>query len=778
MNSKDDFLKKLLLTFKLEAQEHTNVMSLSLIKLEKESNIESQVNLIEIILREAHSLKGAARSVNMSEIESICQSLESVFVALKRQQLPLSETLINSSHKAIEILDSITSNIGDESYSSKKSKVSSIVRQLENVFKVSMPVVQVVKEAEIVENIKNNNDNQNIEQKTDSESIQNIEPIEKPFIIEKNYKIDTVRLSTRKLDAILLKTEELLSVKLITEQRAIDLKELELQLNQWKKQWNIIQPELQKNQQLTENKSKLNKHSNNPRILDFLEWSNNYVKSLESKITKISKAAETDRRLVGGMVDSLLSDMKKIVMLPISSLLEIFPKIVRELSHDQGKNVELIVSQADIEIDRRILEEIKDPLIHLIRNSIDHGIESSSERELKKKPSCAKVSISIIQNNSSSVELIISDDGAGVDLKKLKQTVLKLGLSTQEDIEKLSDSEILNFIFYSGVSTSPIITDISGRGLGLAIVSEKIEKLGGTISVKSNKDIGTTFHLLLPITLTTFHGLIIRLQEHLFVIPVMNVERVTRINKENIKTIENKETIQLQRQVISFVRLSDILELKRKDPEGSDSKFILVVVLKIAEKCVAFEVDEVLSEQEVLVKSLGKQLKRIRNIIGATILGTGRVVPIINTSDLIKSAIKFAALSTKPSIAIQKEEVKRKSILIAEDSITARTLVKNILESAGYKVQTAVDGLDALTILKTEAFDLVISDIDMPRMSGLDLASKIRADKKLSNLPIILVTALEKREDKERGIDVGANAYIVKSSFDQSNLLEVVQRLI
>jgi two-component system chemotaxis sensor kinase CheA len=202
------------------------------------------------------------------------------------------------------------------------------------------------------------------------------------------------------------------------------------------------------------------------------------------------------------------------------------------------------------------------------------------------------------------------------------------------------------------------------------------------------------------------------------------------------------------------------------------------VVLGVAGKRVAFWVDEILDEREVLVKSLGPQLSRVRNIAGATVLGTGTVAPILNVHDLMKSAVRAAAAPSRVAAATEEVQTKQKSILVAEDSITARTLVKNILETAGYQVKTAVDGLDALTALRTEAFDLVVSDVDMPRMSGFDLAAKIRSDKKLSELPVVLVTALESREDRERGIDVGANAYIVKSSFDQSNLLEVIRRLI
>jgi two-component system chemotaxis sensor kinase CheA len=260
------------------------------------------------------------------------------------------------------------------------------------------------------------------------------------------------------------------------------------------------------------------------------------------------------------------------------------------------------------------------------------------------------------------------------------------------------------------------------------------------------------------------------------------VDRVIRVSQEEIKTVENRETILHNGQTILLVRLCDVLGIPRKiaagDAAGAPRGSVLtVVVLASAEKRIAFTVDEIVNEQEVLVKSLGKQLSRVRNIAGATILGSGKTVLILNVPDLLKTAIKVgvAPLVAKAAAEVEPEE---KSILVVEDSITTRTLLKNILESVGYNVKTAVDGIDGITTLKEGAFDLVVSDVDMPRMNGFDLTAKIRSDKKLSELPVVLVTALESRTDKERGIDVGANAYIVKSSFDQSNLLEVIRRLI
>jgi len=342
----------------------------------------------------------------------------------------------------------------------------------------------------------------------------------------------------------------------------------------------------------------------------------------------------------------------------------------------------------------------------------------------------------------------------------------------------MTEQELLSLVFESGVSTSPLITEISGRGLGLAIVRERVASIGGEVSLETRLGRGTTFRIVLPVSMATFRGLVVRSDERLFVLPLANVERALRVSRKDIKTVENRETLELDGKTVSFVRLAEALELRRKKEGGDANGKMPVVVLRSGEARIAFQTDEVLSEQEVLAKGLGPQLARVPNVTGAALLGTGKAVPILNVADLIKSAVKVRAVGpAEPATPLAGTE-KIKSILLAEDSITARTLLKGILEAAGYRVKAAVDGTDALAALRSEEFDLLVSDVDMPRMNGFDLTAKIRGDKKLSDLPIILITALESREDRERGIFAGANAYIVKRSFDEGNLLEVIRRLI
>ncbi|MCK4344877.1 MAG: hybrid sensor histidine kinase/response regulator [Bacteroidales bacterium] len=785
MNKKEEeFKKRLLATYKIEADEHLKAISSGLLELEKVKNFKDQVKVVETIFRETHSLKGASRAVNLRDIETVCNSLESIFGSWKQKKIKPPPRFFDKLHDAIDFMTEALSTPEIDEVKIK-DHVPKILEQLNEV--------------EVEQN--------GGEKKTEDVSALEIEPIltqtpgkeqlekEKPEIVEKEPQLkrekqataETVRISKAKLNSLLMQTEEMLSTKLKLIQHSADIQDIRSILAQLKKGFTKL---LQENRNIRQ--SKKNKSDNHHRALiqfskQLETWEKNYdiVKLMENKLSELIKSTGQDQRSVGRMVDNLLDEMRNVLMLPFSSLLEIFPKFIRDLARDQGKRVDLVIEGAENEIDRRILEEMKDPLIHLVRNCIDHGIEKPEERVKNKKPPSGKVVISVTQLPGNKVEILISDDGAGIDLSKVKEKAVKEGIISEKEKKELTDQEAEALIYHSGISTSPIITDISGRGLGLAILREKVDALGGTVSMKSELHKGTTFCVNLPLTQATFRGIFVQVSEETFVIPTANVERTLRIKQNEIKMVENKQTISLNGSTISYIHLSDVLELRRKvrnlpDMPGREEKAdtIQVLILGAGDSRIAFGADEILKEQEVLVKYLGNPLSRVRNIGGATVLGSGKVVPILNVSDLLKSAVTGAVPVERAAEAEREEEAKQKSVVVAEDSITARMLLKDILESAGFLVKTAVDGAEALSFLREGDFDILVSDIDMPRMDGFELTSKIRADKKLGELPVVLVTALKSREDKERGMEVGANAYIEKSTFTPQNLLSVVSKLV
>lgn len=781
-NAKDDFLKKLLATFKLEAEEHLNAITAGLLELEKSGDAQDQGKVVETVLREAHSLKGAARAVTLTEAEQICQSLEGVFSALKGEKIEAIPEMFDTLHRAVDFLSGIIGSPGEKRSALPEDQVTNIIEQLARI-EAGEPEIPKDLHAEkgLVEKYRE-------KAKAGSagrEPIEIITPEPEPLSgddrpeARKRPLSGSVRIPMEKLDALLVQTEEMLLIKHAVSQRAQDITDILRTVEAWRNSWAKRYPDLRDIRKTFETEGARGEdalfHARIGTLLELSDATSAHLTSVESRITGLRKSVITDLYALESMLGVLLDNVKEMIMLPFSMLLEVFPKFARDLSRDQGKEATLSIKGEEIHVDRRILEEIRDPLMHLVRNCIDHGIETTNERLKHNKPQRGTVTIEVSRENTSKVKVCVSDDGQGIDVEKLKTAVVKRGIMPEKAVKKLTGHEALSLIFESGVSTSSIITDISGRGLGLAIVKEKVGKIGGSISVETHRFQGTSFSIIFPAMLASHRGILVRVEGEEFIIPTAHVERVVRINRDEIKSVENRAAFSINGRMVPCVRLGDILGVPPK--EKKEGEYIQVVILGTGEEGIGFEVDRVEYVEEILVKEFSKNLSRVKNISGATILGTGKVVPILNAADLAKSAIGAPAVSAKAPVSVKSEEEKR-SLLVVEDSITSRMLLKNILEAAGYTVKTAVDGIDGFTTLKEGNYDLVVSDIDMPRLNGFGLTAKIRADKKLSNLPVVLVTALESREDRERGIDAGADAYIVKSSFDQTILIDIIRRLI
>ena len=777
---KEEFLARLRETFRVEAAEHIEAISAGLLVIERASDAE-RPSIVERVFREAHSLKGAARSVNLADVEALCLALESIFAAAKREELSLSTAMLDAIHPALAVLATLCKNPSVPPSPDSKQKQQEAVAALEGIARgvtdgrENMPAIAAVLGPPVV----------GAPPASATEAPPRQEAKEPAATAEPTAVVsasggaapapaasatahaaapDTVRVSTQKLGAILLEAEELVGAKLAASGRAVELRALAADLTDWNQR---------RVRQVAQQRRGAEKTT---AVSELLESELLYTRTIENSLRKLAGAAHQDALALAVITGRLLDDTKKVLLLPCSYLLGALPGIVRDLARDQGKQADLLVQGEDIEIDRRVLDELKDPLVHLLRNSIDHGIEKPEARRELHKPSRGTVTIAVKPVEGNRVELTVSDDGAGIDAGQVSRAAVHLGLIAADEAAHLTEAEVTRLVFHSGLSTSPIITDLSGRGLGLAIVREKVEKLGGSLTVISTPGLGVTFRMLVPLSLATFRGVLVGVAGGTFAIPTGNVVRVTRVKPDDIKTVENRQAIALGERAVSLVRLRDVLDLAGPDGPANGAARPVVVV-HAAGRQVAFLVDEVQGEQEVMVKSLGQQLARVRNIAGASISGSGAVIPILNVVDLVESAIAAGAPGPLPAVSDSAPE-RRRRLLIAEDSITARTLLKGILEGAGYEVVATVDGMDALTRLKTEPFDLVVSDVDMPRMNGFDLTAKIRADKKLGETPVVLVTALGSQQDREYGIEVGANAYIVKSDFDQSNLLEIVRRFL
>ena len=775
----EEFLIQLRQAFTVEADKHVQAMTSGLLELEKAAEPNQRKELVETIFREAHSLKGAARAVTRTDIEAVCQALESVFAGWQRQKFSVAVETFDTLNRAIDLVARRLRVPDLHGSATEQSEVTSMVRQLGGMGSAGLSPQPVPASPSAPSPPPPPLPESGASPRTPpaAASVPTKRPEPEPAVMsaapeaEALQLSETVRISMSKMDSLLRQAEELVAVKLTTAQHAMELRAFADVINEWRKQWTKVR-ELAPGDLAAQSPAALAK------VGDFLKWNQDYMRSLEKRLDTLAKATARDARSVSGLIDDLLADAKRLVMLPFATLLDLFPKLVRDLARDQGKKVTLQLRGRDVEIDKRILQEMKDPLIHLVRNCIDHGLELPADRAAASKPPDGSLTLSITQLDASHVEIVVADDGAGIDVEKVKASAVRSGVLSEEAATRLDAQAALALIFRSGVSSSPIITEISGRGLGLAIVREKAERLGGQVSVETKPGQGTTFRIRLPVTLATFNGILVSAGGQSFVIPTAGVERIVRVGREEIQTVENRETIALNGHAVALVRLNEVLELPPRGP-AKESRYTEVVVLGTGEKRVGFALDAVLGEQDVLVKTLGKPLLRVRNIAGATVLGSGTPVLILNTADLLKSAIRLAGSSPSRAAATETPTKARdRHVLVTDDSVTSRMLFKNILESAGYQVATALDGLDAWTLLKSGDFDLLLSDVEMPRMDGFDLTAKVRADARLAELPVVLVTALASREHQERGIDVGANAYIVKSGFDQSNLLDVIRRLI
>ena len=774
-----EFRQRLFSIFQTEAQEHTQNICAGLLELEQ-ADPAVQPPLVESVFREIHSLKGAARAINLPLIEALCQALENIFSVWKNSQLIPDTELFDLFQQTLDALNRFLLTARPDQPNQDRTASKDLISRLEQALLSHRHETAGQKPSTTPPP-----QGPAVEPPSAQESKQTVTPPAEEEKKTLSLPTETVRVATDKLSHLLLQSEEMLAAKLAASQQVKELRKMDASFSTWKKEWAKTLPLVHELRTLLHRSQSTNCHlpqQNQEQTLEkliaFFDWNEQVVNKLKEQHIQRKKSFERDSRTLNNMVNALLDDMKQVLMFPFSSLLELLPKVVRDLSRSTGKQVEVHISGGEIEIDRRILDEMKDPLVHLIRNCIDHGIEPPEKRADKHKPQMGTITVTVTLKDNT-VELVVADDGGGLSSEAIRTVLRRQNPFDTQKIDALPDSDVYAYVFQSGISTSPIITEISGRGLGLAIVREKVEKLGGSIQVESQPDQGTRFLIILPLTVATFRGILVQSAGREFIVPTIYVERVLRLTPEDIGSAENRETLSLDGQPVALVGLDHVLDLVPQQIRPHDTSHIQALVLSVAETQIAFVVEAIHSEQEVLFKSLGPQLTRVRNISGATVLGSGRVTPILNVPDLFKSAVK-SSLRSHLSLhaSVEGDNPTSAKVLIAEDSITTRTLLKNILETSGFIVTTAVDGQDALTKLRNSHFDILVSDVEMPHLNGFELTSRIREEKALEDLPVVLVTALASEEDRERGIDVGANAYIVKSNFDQSDLLDVMTRLL
>jgi two-component system chemotaxis sensor kinase CheA len=712
----DAFLAQLRATFRAEAEEQVNAVESGLEAIGAARDAEWRPELVETVFRAVHSLKGAARSVGLGAIEAFCQLLEEEFARWKREGGAPPPGDLDQARSLLGELDAALRAMGGGARAASADE----------------PAPRAAAEPD-----------------------------------------ESVRVSLSRLAGRLAAAEEMLTVKLRSRRIAEELQSLGDWFHDWRRQWQRVEPAALTGRRRARAAGAALSADDADALLRFLDWNLDQVQRLQDRVEQLAREAGGDRRHVGRLVDELLHESKTLLLSPFATITRGMRRLVDDLALEEGKQVELAVHGEEVEIDRRVLQEIKDPLIHLLRNAIDHGIEPPGERTASGKPARASIVLEIARLDAGKIALRLADDGRGLDLERVKRAAVAQGLLAAKEAESLDDAHAAELVFRGGFTTAPGITRVSGRGLGLAIVREKVERLGGAVSIASRPGGGTRVEMLLPTTLATIRGVLVEAGGLPFVIPGVQVERVALVDPADVRSVEGREAVAIGARTVALAELRAILELPDAAP-AAEARFPVVVVGQ-GEQRVAFAVDEVVEELEVLAKPLLPPLKRVRNVSGATVLASGRIAPILNVADLVKSARRGAPF--RAAGAVPAAPPAAKGVLIAEDSITSRMLLKGLLESAGYRVRTASDGMEALLLLRSDRFDVVISDVDMPRLDGFGLTQRIRADARTAALPVILVTTVDTDASRERGIDAGANAYVVKSRLDQADLLDAVRRL-
>ncbi len=797
MDPDGEFRKKLLATFREEADEHLTEMIGDLLAIEK-ADPENVAEHIERAYRKTHSLKGAARAVQLREIESVCQNMETVFSAMKKGQYTPDAEAFDLFHEAITVVRNLMGE--GEPAGGSASEINRRIRMLEggdgkrvNGIKsregTKEPAIPSPPGGDGVSRIADpkkekmppiiHEDSPEGAAIADgSDPVPGLSPTDRGFSLPAHKDTRTVRVAADKLDRLITGSDNLLSTRLFIAHRLLELEEMTTRFGIWRWNHTLVSNDLHHLRETSFGKQRTELPPDLvlplQRIVEFLEYNREFVAALQHDLGAHIHETEIDQSALEASTKTISDLIHDAVLLPIASVLVPFNGLVRDYSRKSGKQVDLVIEGGEIEMDRRIIEALKDSIMHLIHNSIDHGIEYPDIRALKKKPERGTVRIRVVPLSGSKVNIEISDDGTGIDPAGIRRVARERGFITQKEEADLSDSQILWLVFKSGLSTSPIITDLSGRGLGLAIVEDTATRLGGKVSIASETNTGTTIRITVPVRLATLRGVIVKSANQRFVLPMQQVKQVMRVGTDAIVSEGDGQSLLFEGGMIRTIRLADALGIHTTPSPEEGRTHVPVIILAYGAGQIACIVDEVEQVQEIVIRPLGSQLRRVKRITGAVLLGDGSLALVLDPLELIQESLKGTPVTARKVPG----RFKQKNVLVVEDSVTSRTLLQTLIERAGYHVRTANDGIEAFAIIKQHQIDIVVSDIDMPRMNGFTLTEKIRADERLSHLPVVLVTSLDSPEDQKHGLAVGADAYIVKSSFERRGILDVIATLL
>lgn len=758
--------ERLLAAFQVEYQEHLEAIRKLVDELVRRTE-GSGIAQLDETFRRAHSLKGAARAVDLLPVEQLSHRLETLFARIRSGQMRLDKDLSGIITQTLDsIEDWVTAFVGGQTPPDTSATLAMIEAWLEGERPAAEPpAIPAIPEvpAEIAAAVP-----APVSPPPPAATVPEPpclpEPPKSPVLAE-----ETVRVRAQHLDRLLRSSNELLTETMNQRNVTDGLLEIDRRVGELDKQW----------RRLRKMAAAFARDLDDPDRAG--QW-DRHAEAMEQQLRVVARHARLSRRQqqrTGWTLRQLAADLQQEVrdarMVPAESVFAGFRKMVRDIARESGRQVEVQVAGLEVEADRMVLQGLKDPVMHLLRNALAHGVETPAERVAAGKDATALVGLSFTVSDGRLV-LNVEDDGRGLDFDAIRAKAMDLGLFTAEEAAELSRQTLVDLIFDPGFSTNRSVNDLSGRGMGLSVVREAVTMMNGTVEVLPRDPAGTRFRISLPLSVSTQRLFLVGCQGHTYALPTEGIDRLHRVPAEAVKTVEGKSVVYLGNQQLPLLSLAHLLALGETAVKVSRN-VVPLMVLKNGDRRVGVAVDEFLSIREALVKDIGIPAAMGTMVAGGMLLEDGDVALVLNPFEIVETFRKSGSIRVLTTVE-KPAERRVPVILVVDDSLTTRTLEKSILEAHGYVVRLAVDGIEALAKLRAEHVDLVISDIQMPRLDGFGLLQAIKGDQALKKLPVILVTSLEAREDRERGLALGADAYVVKRKFDQKELLETIGQIL
>ncbi|WQS45367.1 chemotaxis histidine kinase/response regulator CheAY2 [Helicobacter pylori] len=794
-----DDLQEIMEDFLIEAFEMNEQLDQDLVELEHNPE---DLDLLNRIFRVAHTIKGSSSFLNLNILTHLTHNMEDVLNRARKGEIKITPDIMDVVLRSIDLMKTLLVTIrdtGSDTNNGKENEIEEAVKRLQAITSQNLEgAKERTKEAPQKE-VKEKAKEEIKENKAKAPTAEN-PASDNPLADEPD--LDYANMSAEEVEA---EIERLLNKRQEAdkERRAQKKQEAKQEVTPTKEPPKTETPKAPKTE--TKAKAKADTEENKAPSIGVEQTVRVDVRRLDHLMNLIGELVLGKNRLIRIYSDveerydgeKFLEELNQVVssisavttdlqlavmktrMQPVGKVFNKFPRMVRDLSRELGKSIELIIEGEETELDKSIVEEIGDPLIHIIRNSCDHGIEPLEERRRLNKPETGKVQLSAY-NEGNHIVIKISDDGKGLDPVMLKEKAIEKGVISERDAEGMSDREAFNLIFKPGFSTAKVVSNVSGRGVGMDVVKTNIEKLNGIIEIDSEVGVGTTQKLKIPLTLAIIQALLVGVQEEYYAIPLSSVLETVRISQDEIYTVDGKSVLRLRDEVLSLVRLSDIFKVDAILESNSD---VYVVIIGLADQKIGVIVDYLIGQEEVVIKSLGYYLKNTRGIAGATVRGDGKITLIVDVGammDMAKSIkVNITTLMNESENTKSKNSPSDYVVLAIDDSSTDRAIIRKCLKPLGITLLEATNGLEGLEMLKNgdKIPDAILVDIEMPKMDGYTFASEVRKYNKFKNLPLIAVTSRVTKTDRMRGVESGMTEYITKP-YSGEYLTTVVKRSI